>query len=101
MNTQSELMSKYLEKNKADNPEDAYALHNLGPNRGKKFLAADDKDLVARVIPARVIRANPGLYNVKTVGEARARIKEKLEKGRQPQSVGPSLIDKLLAKGDE
>lgn len=91
MNTQADLMKKYLKQNNSENIEDAYIKHNLGPTRAKKFLEAADTDLVTNVIPSRVIRANPGLYNVKTVGEAKALIKRKLDKGRSPDSVESRL----------
>lgn len=99
MNTQSELMSKYLEHNEQETPESAYAMHNLGPSRGKKFLEAPDNELIARVIPARIIRANPSLYNVKTVGEARQIIKNKLSAGVKSADIHPNLLD--LVKGNE
>jgi len=98
-NTQSDLMTAYLNKNQQTTPESAYAMHNLGPSRGKKFLAADDKDLVSAVIPDRVIRANPGLYKFKTVGEARAAIKKKLEAGKESADIVPTMLD--LFKGDK
>lgn len=98
MNTQTSLMKKYLEKNDTENVEDAYVKHNLGPSRGKKFMQAQDTDLVSEVIPARVIRANPGLYDVQTVGEARQRIKEKLSKGAESSSVRPNFLDLFKGK---
>ncbi len=98
MNTQSALMTKYLEKNDQESPESAYALHNLGPSRGQKFLDADDSELVSRVIPARVIRANPGLYKVKTVGEARELIRKKLQAGEKSADLQPKFTD--LFKGE-
>lgn len=100
MNTQAELMKKYLEKNDSETIEDAYIKHNLGPTGANKFLSAPDNADVSSVIPKRVIKANPGLYNVKTVGEAKELIKQKLNKGRQPQSVEPSILDKLF-KGNK
>lgn len=96
--TQSKLMKIYLEKNKVDNVEDAFVKHNLGPGRGQKFMDASDDDLVTSVIPARVIRANPGLYSVKTVGEARQKIKEKLEKGTESSDIRPSFLDLFKGK---
>lgn len=93
INTQSELMTKYLKKNEQEKPEDAYVMHNLGKNRGSKFLGASDDTLIQKVIPARVIRANPGLYNVKTVGEAREKIKQKLQEGRDSSTLKPSFLD--------
>ena len=91
--TQAELMKKYLEKNKAKTPEEAYAMHNLGPTGSKKFLEADDNVLIHKIIPKAVIKANPGLYNVKTVGEAKARIKEKLAAGEKSMPMTPSILD--------
>lgn len=98
LDTQSKLMKLYLDKNKVDNAEDAFAKHNLGTSRGQKFLEAPDNALIASVIPARVIRANPSLYNVKTVGEARKRIKEKLDQGRESADVKPNFLD--MFKGE-
>lgn len=93
INTQSSLMSKYLEKNKQENPESAYAMHNLGPTRGSKFNNADDSELVSNVIPSYVIRANPGLYKVKTVGEARELIRKKLKAGEKSADLNPEFMD--------
>jgi hypothetical protein len=98
MNTQSSLMTKYLDKNEQETPESAYALHNLGPTRGQKFLQASDKDLVSSVIPARIIRANPGLYNVKTVAEARELIKKQLNKGQESADITPTIMDLFKEK---
>lgn len=93
MNTQAELMKKYLKKNDSDNVEDAYLKHNLGPRRANKFMQATDDELISKVVPARVIRANPGLYNVKTVGEARQRIKDKLQEGKDSSTLKPRIAD--------
>lgn len=93
--TQAELMKLYLEKNKAQNPEHAYAMHNLGPTGARKFLEASDDESISNIIPRSVIRANPGLYNVKTVGEAKARIKAKLEAGADSAEMTPSIMDLL------
>ena len=49
-------------------------------------------------MPARVIRANPGLYDVKTVGEARQKIKEKLEKGNKDSEIKPNFLDLFKGK---
>jgi hypothetical protein len=94
-NTQAELMTKYLEKNKAKSPEDAYVMHNLGPTRGKAFLNANDDQPISNVIPSHVIRANPGLYKVKTVGQARENIKNKLIAGGESIEITPDLLDLL------
>jgi hypothetical protein len=91
--TQAELMTKYLEKNKAQTPEEAYAMHNLGPTGSRRFLEASDDTSIAKIIPKRVIRANPGLYNVKTVGEAKARIRNKLAAGEESAEMTPSMLD--------
>lgn len=99
LDTQSKLMKLYLKKNEVDNAEDAFAKHNLGPSRGSKFLSAPDDTLITSVIPARVIRANPGLYNVKTVGEAKQKIKQKLDSGRESSEIKPNFLD--LFKGKE
>ena len=96
--TQSKLMKLYLKKNDTDNVEDAFVKHNLGPGRGQKFMDAADNELISSVIPSNVIRANPGLYDVKTVGEARKKIKEKLNKGKESSEVRPNFLD--LFKGE-
>jgi hypothetical protein len=96
--TQAELMTKYLEKNKAKTPEEAYIMHNLGPTGSKKFLQASDDELISNVIPRSVVKANPGLYDVKTVGEAKSRIKNKLIAGEESAELTPSILD-LLKKG--
>jgi hypothetical protein len=93
--TQAELMKKYLEKNKAQSPEEAYAMHNLGPTGSRKFLEASDDMPINKIIPKRVIKANPGLYNVKTVGEAKARIKNKLAAGEKSAEMTTSILDLL------
>lgn len=98
LDTQSKLMKLYLDKNKVENAEDAFVKHNLGPGRGSKFMEAPDEALVSSVIPARVIRANPGLYNVKTVGEARKKIKEKLEQGKESSDIRPNFLDLFKGK---
>lgn len=99
LDTQSKLMKLYLNQNKVENAEDAFAKHNLGPTRGSKFLEASDDTPVTSVIPARVIRANPSLYNVKTVGEAKKKIQEKLTEGRDSSDIRPNFLD--LFKGKE
>lgn len=99
LDTQAKLMKLYLEKNKVANAEDAFTKHNLGPGRGSKFLEAPDDTPITDVIPFRVIRANPGLYNVKTVGEAREKIREKLNKGKESSNLRPNFMD--LFKGKE
>jgi hypothetical protein len=98
MNTQAALMKKYLQKTDQQTPEDAYMLHSLGPNRGQKFLDADDSELVSRVIPERVRRANPSLYKYKTVGEAKAAIKNRLKAGQESSEMTPNIKD--LIKGE-
>lgn len=97
-NVQSELMSKYLEQNNQETPESAFTMHNLGPGRGKIFLDAPDHELVKNVIPARVIRANPSLYNVKTVGEARDIIKKRLQAGGESANLQPNILDLFKEK---
>jgi hypothetical protein len=98
LDTQSKLMKLYLQKNQVDNAPDAFAKHNLGPSRGQKFMDADDNALISSVIPNRVRRANPGIYNVKTVGEAKQRIKEKLTKGSESSEVRPNFLDLFKGK---
>lgn len=97
MNTQADLMKKYLKQNDSETIEDAYIKHNLGPTRARKFLEASDKAAIKTVVPDRIIKANPGLYDVKTVGEAKARIKSKLDKGRSPDSI-PSTLENILKR---
>lgn len=96
--TQTDLMKLYLNKNKVESVEDAFAKHNLGPSRGRKFMEADDSASIGSVIPDRIIRANPGLYNVKTIGEARQRIKQKLADGSKSSDIQPSFLDLFKEK---
>lgn len=98
LDTQSKLMKLYLDKNKVDNAEDAFIKHNLGGTGGAKFMAAPDDALVSDIVPERVIAANP-IYKVKTVGEARKLIKEKLNAGRESSNVRPNFLD--LFKGNK
>lgn len=98
MNTQSELMKKYLEHHKAENLEDAYVKHNLGSGRGQKLLDAPDDTPITAIIPDFIIKANPSLYNVKTVGEAKERIKHKLHKGKESNPTRPNLLDLFKGK---
>lgn len=98
LDTQSRLMKLYLKENKVDTAEDAFVKHNLGGSRGSKFISAPDEALIASVIPARVIRANPSLYNVKTVGEAKQKIKEKLQQGRESSNIRPNFLDLFKEK---
>jgi hypothetical protein len=98
LDTQSKLMKLYLKKNEIDNIEDAFAKHNLGPGRGEKFISAPDDALISSVIPERVIRSNPSLYNVKTVGEAKKIIKDRLSKEKKDIDTKPNILD--LFKGD-
>ena len=79
MNTQAELMKEYLRRNKQDKIEDAYMLHQLGPTRGRKLRDADGEDNIKSVIPKRVIKANPSLYDGDTVEDARKTIRDKLD----------------------
>lgn len=99
LDTQARLMKLNLEKNEVKTPEGAFTKHNLGLKRGKKFLAASDDTPITDVIPLHVIRANPGIYNVGTVGEAKQRIREKLDKGRETSTIRPDFLD--LFKGDK
>jgi hypothetical protein len=99
LDTQSKLMKLSLEKGNTENVEDAFVKHNLGNSRGSKFMSAPDDALVASVIPRRVIAANAGLYGVKTVGEARQRIKQKLAEGRKSSDLRPNFLD--LFKGNQ
>lgn len=98
LDTQSKLMKLYLNKNKVDSAEDAFVKHNLGPGRGNKFMEAPDDTPITSVLPARVIRSNSSLYNVKTVGEARQKIKEKLNEGRESADVRPNFLDLFKGK---
>lgn len=78
-NTQQDLMLKSLEKLKPENSVEAYIHHNLGPGRAKKFLKASDDAPVTSVLPREVIKANSGLYGVKTIGEVKKIIEKKLK----------------------
>ncbi len=98
LDTQAELMKLYLEKNKASSAEDAFIKHNLGNSRGNKFLAADDNSNIRNVIPNRVIDANPGLYDVETVGQAKEKIKAKLEQGHESARTRPNFLDLFRGK---
>lgn len=98
LDTQSKLMKLSLEKGKTENVEDAFVKHNLGNSRGSKFMSAPDDALVASVLPKRVIDANSGLYGVKTVGEARQRIKQKLDEGRKSSDIRPNFLDLFKGK---
>lgn len=81
MNTQAELMKAYLHKNKQKKIEDAYMLHQLGPTRGRKLRDAEGGADIESVVPNRVIRANPSLYEGDTVEDAREAIQQKLDEG--------------------
>jgi len=98
MNTQGELMKLYLEKNKVNNAEEAYIKHNLGKAGASKFLAAPDETKVRDVISSRVINSNPGLYDVETVGEAKEKIKNKLQEGQESSKVRPNFLDLFKEK---
>lgn len=97
MNTQGELMKKNLEKNKVTDIEDAYLKHNLGPSGARRFQEADDSAPASSVMSSATMRANP-MYQGKTVGEARAIIKQKLEKGEETSEVRPSLKELLTGR---
>lgn len=98
LDTQAQLMKLYLAKNKATSAQDAFIKHNLGNSRGSKFLAADDESSIGDVIPERVIRANPGLYDVETVGQAKEQIKKKLEEGEKSAKIKPNFLDLFRGK---
>jgi hypothetical protein len=98
LDTQAKLMKLYLQQNKVTGVEDAFVKHNLGPTRGQKFLEASDETLISDVIPSNVIKANP-IYKGKTVGEAKQKIREKLDKGKESSDILPNFSD--LFKGDK
>jgi hypothetical protein len=98
INTQEELMKKSLKKNNPENVEDAYLAHNLGRTGSKRFISADESEPVENVMSRAVIEANPGLYKGKTVGEARAAIREKLEQGEDTSEIRPSFKELLTGK---
>jgi hypothetical protein len=79
MNTQAELMKKYLALTQPESVEDAYAMHNLGKTGGRRLIDSPDEALVSRVLSRQAIKGNKGLYGGKTIGEAKAKIKKKLE----------------------
>lgn len=81
MNTQAELMKEYLRRNKQQKIEDAYMMHQLGPSRGKKLIQAEDEQSIKDVIPARIRKANPSLYEGDTVEDAKETIQKKLDEG--------------------
>jgi hypothetical protein len=72
---------KEISQNQGKHPDvvDQYLMYNLGQGRGKKFLQADGSTKITDILPAKVIKANPKLYNYKTVGEARNAVKGFLE----------------------
>jgi len=78
MNTQADLMKKNLKMNQPEDLEDAYVMHNLGRTGGRKFINATDDTPIKHVLSKEAIQGNEGLYGVKTVGEARAKIRAKL-----------------------
>ncbi len=98
LDTQAKLMVLYIEQNGVTSALDAFVKHNLGPSRGKKFLEACGTRLVTSIIPIRVIRANSSLYGVKTIREARLRIKKSLSEGRQSANIRPNFLD--IFKGE-
>lgn len=79
MNTQEEIASDFINMNtptikeisKNSGALDQYIMYNLGQGRGKKFLKAGDSEDIKKILPAKVIEANPKLYKYKTVGEAK------------------------------
>lgn len=81
MNTQAALMKEYLRRNKQQKIEDAYMMHQLGPSRGRKLIEADPEQSIKEVIPRRVRRANPSLYEGDTVEDAKETIQRKLDEG--------------------
>src|SRR5690606_12609428 len=79
MNTQAELMKKYLKKNNPKDLQEAYLQHNIGKTGARKFLAAEDKDRAEDVISGPSIRGNKNLYEGKSVEEIKQLLKDKLE----------------------
>lgn len=92
MNTQAELMKKYLKKNDPKNLQEAYLQHNIGRTGAKRFQAADDSDMAEDVISGPSIRGNKNLYEGKSVEEIKQLLKEKLE--GEKEKVRPlSILD--------
>lgn len=101
MNTQAALMKEYLRKNKQKSIEDAYMYHQLGPRRGRKLKEADDQTAIEDIIPNRVRKANPSLYEGETVEDAKKVIQEKLDKGGESIDFVPRNLLKKLFKGEK
>jgi len=79
MNVQEELASDFINMNtptikelsKSPSSLNQYIMYNLGQGTGKRFLKAGDNEDISKILPAKVIKANPKLYKYKTVGEAK------------------------------
>ena len=60
--------------------------------------AQDEKAPIQSVLPAEVIKANPQLYDYKTIGEARLALKKMLDEGGENFNFTPDIQD--LFKGE-
>lgn len=98
INVQTALMKLYLERNKQKNPQDAFAMHNLGPTGGEKFINAEDNSPIQDIISENSRESNLGLYGNKTVGNAKKNIKEKLKKAEESADMYPNIQDLLLLR---
>ena len=101
MNTQAALMKEYLRRNKQDKIEDAYMMHQLGPSRGRKLIKADPEQSIKEVIPRRVRRANPSLYEGETVEDAKEVIQKKLDEGAKSIEFVKDPIAELIKSEKE
>lgn len=105
-NTQQELASDILNTNESSIRKlkqdsdivDKYLMYNLGSGAGKSFLKADINQPVSEVLPAKVIKSNPGLYEGKTVGETRSALKELLKSRGKEVEFYPELEDIVKGK---
>lgn len=106
-NVQQELASDILNTNEKSikrlgqeaDVVNRYLMYNLGTGNGRRFLKADDSQRVEDVLPPKVVKANPGLYQGKTVGEAKASLKQFLNKRGEEMDFYPDIED--LFKGKE
>lgn len=84
LTTQEEAMIKLLNENqqklgKDSSIEDLYLLHNQGLGKGKKLILAPEEERIENILPKKIIKANPRLYQNKSVGEAKESIKQMLK----------------------
>lgn len=70
-----------------------YLMYNLGRGHGKKLISAKDEDVIEKILPSKVIMANPKLYRYKTVGEAKKAIQAHLDKRGSNFEFTPTIED--------